>query len=211
MSAVLSEDPSASVTAPCLRWPRESHVRCVPQSPAPGLASIAGSLSSLAGAVSARLPLHGPGLGSRAGCPMEERVLQTSCSSCLRQPATGSGSFLLPMESGPGPVLPSFLPSGSAVLWGARVGYRHCPCVRLHFPFTAAVEWTDGLDRDVQCQGGRRYWADGAQCHQDSWDLTTAWHAQHTTRSGLMCSAEETLGNLVWPASVCASGCNHRS
>ena len=87
--------------------------------------------------MSARLLLHGPGLGRRA---VEEKMLQASCSSCLLQPARGSGSFLLPMERGPGPLLPLFLPNESGVLWGAHVGYgdypRQDPCVRLRLPIS---------------------------------------------------------------------------
>lgn len=75
---------------------------CVLQSPAPGLASPDTSLPSLAGALSARLLPRGQGLGSRAGWPVEEKMLQISCSSWLLQPARGSGSLLLPTEGGPG-------------------------------------------------------------------------------------------------------------
>lgn len=56
----------------------------------------------------------------------------------LLQSARRSGSFLLLMESGPRPLLPLFLPKGSAALWGARVGCRNYPrqhpCMRLHLP-----------------------------------------------------------------------------
>lgn len=135
----------------CLRWPRESRVHCVLQSPAPGLASTDGSLSSLAGAMSARLLLHGRGLGRRAGCPGEEKMLETSCSSCLLEPTRGSGSFLLLMESGPGPLLPLFLPKESAVLWDTHVGYRDYPrqhpCVRLHLPISyLKPQWRGQMD-----------------------------------------------------------------